>query len=52
MASKGIEMEREMLEAEHSFLTDKVGLLQEKVKQLFGTIRFTSLLDLDLFKLI
>ncbi|XP_059303441.1 golgin candidate 2 [Lycium ferocissimum] len=31
VASKGIEVEREMLEAEHCFLTDKVGLLQEKV---------------------
>ncbi|KAM3380431.1 golgin candidate 2 [Capsicum galapagoense] len=42
VASKGIEMEREMLEAEHSFLTDKVGLLQEKAKTLERSIATTQ----------
>ncbi|WMV22111.1 hypothetical protein MTR67_015496 [Solanum verrucosum] len=41
VASKGIEVEREMLEAEHSFLTDKVGLLQEKAKTLERSIATT-----------
>lgn len=34
-ASKGAEVEREILEAEYSFLTDKVGQLQEKVNTFF-----------------
>lgn len=42
VASKGIEVEREMLEAEHSFLTDKVGLLQEKAKTLERSIATTQ----------
>ncbi|XP_060205465.1 golgin candidate 2 [Lycium barbarum] len=42
VASKGIEVEREMLEAEHSFLTDKVGLLQEKAKTLESSIATTQ----------
>lgn len=42
VASKGIEVEREMLEAEHSFLSDKVGLLQEKAKTLERSIATTQ----------
>ncbi|KAJ8536069.1 hypothetical protein K7X08_034470 [Anisodus acutangulus] len=42
VASKGIEVEREMLEAEHSFLTDKVGSLQEKAKTLERSIVTTQ----------
>lgn len=42
VASKGIEVEREMLEAEHSFLNDKVGLLQEKAKTLERSIATTQ----------
>lgn len=30
-ASKGIEFEREIVEAEYSFITDKIGQLQDKV---------------------
>lgn len=33
-ASKGVEFEREILEADYSFLADKVGKLQEKAKTL------------------
>ncbi|CAN4088758.1 unnamed protein product [Withania somnifera] len=42
VASKGIKVEREMLEAEYSFLTDKVGLLQEKAKTLERSIATTQ----------
>lgn len=31
VASKGDEYEKEMLEAEYSFVTDKIGQLQDKV---------------------
>jgi len=31
MPSKGIELEKEMLEAEYSFVVDKIARLQEKV---------------------
>ncbi|XP_009800313.1 golgin candidate 2-like isoform X1 [Nicotiana tabacum] len=42
VASKGVEVEREILEAEHSFLTDKLGLLQEKAKTLERSIETTQ----------
>ncbi|KAK4362046.1 hypothetical protein RND71_017287 [Anisodus tanguticus] len=42
VALKGVEVEREMLEAEHSFLTDKVGSLQEKAKTLERSIVTTQ----------
>lgn len=41
MASRGIELEHEILEAEHTFVTDKVGQLKEKVKTLETTINVT-----------
>lgn len=31
-APKGVELEREILEAEYAFVTDKVGRLQDKVR--------------------
>ncbi|KVI04566.1 hypothetical protein Ccrd_017116 [Cynara cardunculus var. scolymus] len=40
-ASRGIELEHEILEAEHTFVTDKVGQLKEKVKTLETTINVT-----------
>nr|GMD05713.1 golgin candidate 2 [Ipomoea batatas] len=42
VASKGVEFEREILEAEYSFLTDKVGILQEKAKTLETSIDTTK----------
>ncbi|XP_071901758.1 golgin candidate 2-like [Coffea arabica] len=41
-ASKGVELEREILEAENSFLTDKVGRLQEKAMTLEKSIESTK----------
>ncbi|KAJ9550415.1 hypothetical protein OSB04_014460, partial [Centaurea solstitialis] len=40
-ASRGIELEHEILEAEHALLTDKVGQLKEKAKTLETTINET-----------
>ncbi|RVX18168.1 hypothetical protein CK203_004281 [Vitis vinifera] len=31
VAAKGVEFEKEILEAEYSFITDKIGRLQDKV---------------------
>lgn len=41
LASKGVEFEREILEAEHSFITDKVAQLQEKARKLEADIEMT-----------
>lgn len=41
-ASKGVELEREILEAEFSFLTDKVGRLQGKARTLETSIESTK----------
>ncbi|KAL3512183.1 hypothetical protein ACH5RR_024900 [Cinchona calisaya] len=41
-ASKGVELEREILEAEYSFLMDKGGRLQEKAKALETSIESTK----------
>ncbi|XP_007036786.2 PREDICTED: golgin candidate 2 [Theobroma cacao] len=38
VASKGIELEREILEVEYSLVTDKIGQLQDKVRQLEASI--------------
>ncbi|KAM1737771.1 hypothetical protein ACFX12_015949 [Malus domestica] len=40
-ASKGIELEREILEAEYAFVTDKVVRLQDKAQKLEANIEFT-----------
>ncbi|KAJ4974097.1 hypothetical protein NE237_007271 [Protea cynaroides] len=40
-ASKGVEFERGILEAEYSFVCDKIGLLQEKAKKLEENIEMT-----------
>ncbi|XP_050215485.1 golgin candidate 2 [Mercurialis annua] len=40
-APKGVEFEREILEAEYSFLTDKIALLEDKAKQLEEKIEMT-----------
>ncbi|KDP41144.1 hypothetical protein JCGZ_03635 [Jatropha curcas] len=40
-ASKGVEFEREILEAEYSFLTDKIGRLEDKAKKLEANIEMT-----------
>ncbi|KAI3802314.1 hypothetical protein L1987_30444 [Smallanthus sonchifolius] len=40
-ASRGVEFEHEILEAEHAFVTDKVGQLQEKAKTLETAIQVT-----------
>ncbi|XP_043696177.1 golgin candidate 2-like [Telopea speciosissima] len=40
-ASKGIEFEREILEAEYSFMCDKIGQLQDKAKKLEENIELT-----------
>lgn len=40
-ASKGIEFEREILEAEYSLIDDKIGQLQQKAKQLEANIELT-----------
>ncbi|KAJ0538969.1 putative Golgin subfamily A member 5 protein [Helianthus annuus] len=40
-ASRGVEFEHEILEAEHAFVADKVGQLQEKVKTLERDIEET-----------
>uniref|UniRef100_A0A5B7B8J6 Putative golgin candidate 2 n=1 Tax=Davidia involucrata TaxID=16924 RepID=A0A5B7B8J6_DAVIN len=42
VTSKGVEFEREILEAEYSFITDKVGRLQEKAKTLETNIEMTQ----------
>ncbi|KAK3027888.1 hypothetical protein RJ639_040829 [Escallonia herrerae] len=42
VAAKGIELEHEILEAECSFITDKVGQFQEKVKSLEASIEMTQ----------
>ncbi|KAK3029958.1 hypothetical protein RJ639_037913 [Escallonia herrerae] len=42
VAAKGIELEHEILEAEYSFITDKVGQFQEKVKSLEASIEMTQ----------
>ncbi|XP_058732426.1 golgin candidate 2 [Vicia villosa] len=41
LASKGVEFEREILEAEHSFVNDKVAQLQEKARKLETDIEMT-----------
>lgn len=41
LASKGVEFEREILEAEHSFINDKVAQLQEKARKLEADIEMT-----------
>lgn len=41
VASKGVEFEHEILEAEYNFVTDKVGRLQEKAKSLEASIEMT-----------
>ncbi|CAI9299859.1 unnamed protein product [Lactuca saligna] len=41
IASRGVEFEQEILEAEHAFVTDKVGQLQEKAKTLETSIEAT-----------
>ncbi|KAJ4834915.1 hypothetical protein Tsubulata_032569 [Turnera subulata] len=41
-ASKGAEFELEILEAEHSFLTDKIDRLQDKAKKLEADIEITK----------
>ncbi|OMO94940.1 putative Golgin-84 [Corchorus olitorius] len=40
-ASKGIEFEREILEAEYSLVTDKIAQLQDKARQLEASIELT-----------
>ncbi|PON49798.1 Golgin candidate [Trema orientale] len=40
-ASKGVELEREILEEEYSFVTDKIGKVQDKAKQLEANIDLT-----------
>ncbi|XP_042488183.1 golgin candidate 2 [Macadamia integrifolia] len=40
-ASKGVEFEREILEAEYSFMCDRIGQLQEKAKKLEENIEMT-----------
>ncbi|XVF09484.1 hypothetical protein REPUB_Repub07fG0097000 [Reevesia pubescens] len=40
-ASKGIEFEHEILEAEYSLVTDKIGRLQDKARQLEASIELT-----------
>ncbi|KAF2309098.1 hypothetical protein GH714_000466 [Hevea brasiliensis] len=40
-ASKGIEFERDILEAEYSFLTDKIGKLEDKAKKLEANVEMT-----------
>ncbi|PSR84688.1 Golgin candidate like [Actinidia chinensis var. chinensis] len=40
-ASKGVEFEHEILEAEYSFVTEKIGQLQEKAKTLETSIQMT-----------
>ncbi|XVF53794.1 hypothetical protein PTKIN_Ptkin05aG0127400 [Pterospermum kingtungense] len=40
-ASKGIEFEHEILEAEYSLVTDKIGRLQDKARQLEESIELT-----------
>ncbi|OMP01225.1 golgin candidate 2-like protein [Corchorus capsularis] len=40
-ASKGIEFEREILEAEYSLITDKIARLQDKARQLEASIELT-----------
>ncbi|KAK2971880.1 hypothetical protein RJ640_015400 [Escallonia rubra] len=42
VAAKGIELEYEILEAEYSFITDKVGQFMEKVKTLEASIEMTQ----------
>ncbi|XP_059641834.1 golgin candidate 2 [Cornus florida] len=42
VVSKGVEFEREILEEEYSFITDKVGRLQEKAKTLETNIKMTQ----------
>ncbi|KAL5544993.1 hypothetical protein UlMin_008777 [Ulmus minor] len=39
--TKGVELEREILEAEYSFVTDKIGRLQDKAKKLEVNIETT-----------
>ncbi|KAK7398804.1 hypothetical protein VNO78_09977 [Psophocarpus tetragonolobus] len=41
LASKGVEFEREILEAEHSLINDKVAQLQEKARKLEADIEMT-----------
>ncbi|CAJ2675930.1 unnamed protein product [Trifolium pratense] len=41
LASKGVEFEREILEAEHSFINDKVAQLLEKARKLEADIEMT-----------
>ncbi|XP_019433699.1 PREDICTED: golgin candidate 2-like isoform X1 [Lupinus angustifolius] len=41
LASKGVELEREILEAEHSLVDDKVAQLQEKARKLEADIEIT-----------
>ncbi|XP_012572069.1 golgin candidate 2 isoform X2 [Cicer arietinum] len=41
LASKGVEFEREILEAEHSFINDKVAQLQEKARKMEADIEMT-----------
>ncbi|KAH1251922.1 Golgin candidate 2 [Glycine max] len=41
LASKGVELEREILEAEHSLINDKVAQLQEKARKLEADIEMT-----------
>lgn len=41
LASKGVEFEREILEAEHSLINDKVAQLQEKARKLESDIDIT-----------
>ncbi|XP_057987691.1 golgin candidate 2-like isoform X2 [Hevea brasiliensis] len=40
-ASKGLEFERDVLEAEYSFLNDKIGRLEDKAKKLEANIEMT-----------
>ncbi|ONI09326.1 hypothetical protein PRUPE_5G232100 [Prunus persica] len=40
-APKGVELEREILEAEYAFVTDKVGRLQDKAQKLEANIEMT-----------
>ncbi|KAJ9676835.1 hypothetical protein PVL29_022040 [Vitis rotundifolia] len=41
VAAKGVEFEKEILEAEYSFITDKIGRLQDKAKKLEANIEMT-----------
>ncbi|CAL5371951.1 unnamed protein product [Camellia sinensis] len=41
VAPKGVELEREILEAEYSFVTEKIGRLEEKAKTLETNIEMT-----------